>query len=81
MPSPLPSVSNPNPPTKNTLMSVLDVITVVILKRVRETIFFQSSKFIVCEVKDRKGVAKSLMVFNLRKVIRPFESRKYLRTL
>ena len=41
-------------------------------------IFFQSNKFTACEVKDGKEVAKSLMVFNFRKIIHPFQGKKYL---
>ena len=51
-------------PHKNILGSVLGLNTAIILKRVREYIFFQSNKFTVCKVRDGKGVAKSLMVFN-----------------
>ena len=45
-----------------------------------EYIFFQSNKFTACKVRDGKGVAKSLIVFYLRKIIYPFKNKKYLRT-
>ena len=54
-------------PIKSTLRSVLGLITVIILKRVRESIFLQSNKFTACKVRDGKEEAKSLMVFNLYK--------------
>ena len=44
-------------PIKNTLKSVLSLITVIILKRRRESIFFKSNKFTVCKVRDGKEVA------------------------
>ena len=59
-------------PIKNSLKSVLDLITEIALKRVRESIFFQSNKFTACKVRDRREVAKSLMVFNLPNMIHPF---------
>ena len=45
-------------------------------------IFFQSQKSTVCKVKDEKEetVFYFLMVFNLLKIIDPFESKKHLRT-
>ena len=46
----------------------------------REYIFFQSNIFTACKVRDVKEVAKFLMVFNLRKIIHPFQNKKYLRT-
>ena len=67
-------------PHKNILRSVLGLNTVIILKRVREYIFFQSNKFTACKIRDGKGVAISLMVFNLRRIIHPFKNKKYLRT-
>ena len=67
-------------PHKNILRSVLGLNTVIILKRVREYIFFQSNKFTACKIRDGKGVAISLMVFYLRRIIHPFKNKKYLRT-
>ena len=49
-------------------------------KSEREYIFFRSNKFTACKVRDGKGVAKSLMVFILRKIIHPFKNKRYLRT-
>ena len=51
---------------ENTLRSVLCLITVIILKRVREIIYLQSNKFTACKVRDEKVVAKFLMTFNLQ---------------
>ena len=46
---------------------MLGLITVIILKKVRESIFLQSKKFTACKVRDGKEEAKSLMVFSLQK--------------
>ena len=54
-----PLVSNPDLPIKNNLGTVLALITVIILKRVRESFLFQSNKFTACKVKDGKEVAQS----------------------
>ena len=45
-------------------------------------IFFQSKKFTACKIKDEKEETTFyfLMVFNLLKIILPFESKKHLRT-
>ena len=43
-------------------------------KSKRVCIFFQSNKFTACKVRDEKRVAKSLMVFNLRKIIHLFKN-------
>ena len=45
-------------------------------------IFFESKKFTACKIKDEKEetVFYFLMVFNLLKIIHPFESKKHLRT-
>ena len=69
-------------PIKTILRSVVGVNAVIIWKRVcvREYIFFQSNKVTACKVRDGKEVAKSLMVFNLRKIIHPLQNKKYLRT-
>ena len=52
----------------------------MILKRVSETIFFQSNKSTACKVKDEKEVANSLMAFNLLKIIHPFQGKKHIST-
>ena len=49
-------------------------------KSVRECIFFQSNKFTACKVRNGKGVAKSLMVFDLHQIVHPFKNKKHLRT-
>ena len=59
---------------------MVDPITVMILKRVSESIFFQINKFTACKVKDQKEVENSLMAFNLLKIIYPFQGKKHLRT-
>ena len=66
-----PLVTNPDSSIKNTLGIVLGPITAVILKRMRESIFFQRNRFTAYKVRDGKYVAQSLMVFNLRKIIDP----------
>ena len=45
-------------------------------------IFFQSKKNTACKIKDEKEETNFyfLMVFNLLKIIHPFESKKHLRT-
>ena len=55
------------------------LITITILKRVRQGIFLKK-RFIERKVRGGKEVAKSLMVFNLRKIIHLIQSKKYLRT-
>ena len=73
-------VEDPDLPIRKTLKRVLGLLTVMILKRVSESIFFQSNKFTACKVKDEKEVANSLMAFNLLKIIHPFQGKKRLRT-
>ena len=51
---------------RNTLRTVLGLLVVMILKRVRERIFFQENKCTGCMVKEGEEVAKPLMVFNLQ---------------
>ena len=45
-----------------------------------ESIFLQSNKFTASKVRDLKEVAKSLMTYNLSKIIHPFQNKKYLKT-
>ena len=52
-------------PLSLSLRSVLVLLTVITLKRVTKSIFFQSNKFTGRKVKDRKEVAKSFIVFNI----------------
>ena len=40
-----PLVANLDPPIKNVRRNVLGLITVIILKRLRESIFFQSNRY------------------------------------
>ena len=74
-----PLVKNSDLSIKNTLKSVLNLITVITLKRGKESILFQSNKFTGGKVRDGKDVAKSLVVFNLGTIIHPFQSKKNLR--
>ena len=67
-----PLLGHPNLPIKKTLRRVLGLLTVMILKRVRESIFFQSNKFTTCKIKDGKVVEDFLMGFNLLKIIHSF---------
>ena len=59
---------------------MLGLFNEMILKRVNESIYFQSNQFRTCKVKDEKEVANSLMAFNLLKIIHPFQGKKHLRT-
>ena len=74
------SARNPDLPIRKALRSVLGLLSAVTLKRVSASIFSQSNKFPACKVKYGKEVAKSLMVFNLCKIIHPFENNKCLWT-
>ena len=47
---------------------MLALLIVTIMKKVRE-IILKSDKFTACKVKDGEEVGKSLMVFNVRKII------------
>ena len=67
-------------PIKNTLWRVLGLLTVMNLKRLSESIFFQSNKFTGCKVKNEKEVANSLMVFSLLKITHLVQGKKNLRT-
>ena len=73
-------MEHPDLPIRKTLRRVLGLLTVMILKRVSENIFFQSNKFTAYKVKDEKEVANSLMAFNLPKINHPFQGKKRLRT-
>ena len=78
LPKFLPLVEHPDLPIRKTLKRVLDPLTVMILKRVSKSIFFQISKFTACTF--TKEMANSLMAFNLLKIIHPFQGKKHLRT-
>ena len=75
-----PLVGHPDLPIRKTLRRVLGLFTAMILKRVSESIYFQSNKFTTCKVKGEKEVANSLMALNLLKIIHPFQGKKYVRT-
>ena len=45
---------------RSTLRSVLGLFTVMILKIVCESIFFQSNKLIACEIKNKKTRLQNL---------------------
>ena len=74
------SVGHPDLPIMKTLRRVVGLFTVMILKIVSESIFFQNKKFTACKIKDGKDVANSLMVFNLLKIIHPSQVKKHVRT-
>ena len=63
-------------PIKKNLRRVLGLLTVMILKRVSQSIFFQSNKFTGRKVNDGEEVANYLIVFNLLKIINPFQGKK-----
>ena len=59
---------------RKTLRRVLGLFTVMILKRVSDSIY---NKHTACKVKDENEVATSLMAFNLLKIIHPFQGKKH----
>ena len=59
-----PLVGYPDLPIRKTLMRVVVLLTVMILKRVSESIFFQSKGFTVCKVKDDKEVTNLNLLHN-----------------
>ena len=67
-----PSVGHLDLHTRKTLRSVLGLLTVMVLKKVSESILFQHIKVAACKVKDEKEVTNSLIIFNLLKIIHPF---------
>ena len=74
-----PLVIRPDLPIRKFLRRVRGLLTVMFLKRVCKSIFFQSNKCTGCKGKDGTEVANSLMVFNLLKIIDPFQDKKHLR--
>ena len=66
-------VGYPDLPMRKTLR-VVGLLTV--------EIFFQSKKLTACKIKDEKGetIFYFLMVFNILKIMHPFESKKHVRT-
>ena len=59
---------------------MLDLLTVMSLKKVSESVFFQIDIFTACKFKDKNEVVNSSMAFNLLKIIYPFQGKKHLRT-
>ena len=74
-------VEHPDLLIRKSLRWVLVLLTVMILKIVIESIFFQNTKFIAYTFKDEKEVANSLMAFNLLKIIHPFQGKKHFKDL
>ena len=66
-----------NLPIEKPLRRVLGLLTIIILKRVSENIFFQSIKFTTCKVKEEKEVTNSLIAFSLLTIIHPFQGKKH----
>ena len=58
---------------------MLDLVIVIILKRVNESIFFQINNITACKVKDKKAVANSLIAFSVLKIIHPFQGKKLVK--
>ena len=67
-------------PIRKTLRRVLGLLTVMTLKRVKESIFIQSDKFTAYKIKDGKEAENSLMVLSLLKIIHSFQDKKHLMT-
>ena len=61
-------------------MKIAFGLLTIILKRMSESVFFQSNKFTACKVGDETEVANYLVAFSLLKVIYPIPGKKYLRT-
>ena len=73
-----PLKGHPDLPIKKTRGRMLDPLTVMILKKVSESIFFQINKFAACKFTEE--VENYLMAFNLLKIIYPFQGKNHLRT-
>lgn len=58
------------------MRSMLGLLTEIILKKVG---CFKAINLIACKAKDGKEVAKSLMRYNLLKIIHLFPGKKHLR--
>ena len=63
------------------LSVVLNLVIVINFKKMSESIFFQSIKFAICNVKGGKEVANFLVVFNILKIIHPFQTHKNINWL
>ena len=57
------------------------LLNAMISKAVSEIIFFQSNNFTACKIKDEKEVANSVMMFNLLKIIHPFQGEEAVKDL
>ena len=64
-------VEHPDLPIRKTLRRVLDLLTVMILKRLSESIFFQINKF-TANLKIKRGGKFFDMTFNILKIIHSF---------
>ena len=53
-----PLVEHPDFPIRKNLIRVVGLLSVMILKRVGDTIFFQSERFTACKVKEEKRSVK-----------------------
>ena len=62
--------------TNSCRISLKAMLTVMILKKENESIFFQNNRLTACNVKDEKDVTNSLMVFNLLKIVHSFRCKK-----
>ena len=76
---------DPPPPQFPCLVGYSDLPmrkTVRVVGLVTAMIFFQSKKFTACKIKGEKEetIFYFLIMFNLLKIIHPFESKKHLRT-
>ena len=74
-PQVVPLVENSDLPIRKILRILLALLTVMVLQKVSEIIFFKSNKFTAYKVKDGKDVTKSLMVLNLLKLYIHFKIR------
>ena len=75
-------VENPDPLIRNNLRIEIGLLTEMILEGKRGSILFQSNINTASKVKDGKEVTKPcLIVFDLPKIIHPFQGKKYLRNL
>ena len=71
---------NLNLPLRKTRRKVFDLLTVIVLKRVRESNFSQIIKYTACKINEEKKIANYLMGFNSLKIIHVFQGKKHLRT-
>ena len=74
-PQVVPLVENSDLPIRKIVRILLVLLTVMVLQKVSEVIFFKSNKFTAYKVKDGKDVTKSLMELNLLKLYIHFKIR------